>query len=614
MIFYFPTFYPDESLYSCLARYSSHNLIQKFKVANQNLFFSPSYPSSSTIDLPRAVGALAQEISIASGIEKKTIIDDHTLWPFYKTFIVPEKAEFIEEKLFSLNTISSSLHLYTGLNSSTFTRQSLPKYCSLCIEQDTHEFGEPYWHRTHSIPNIQICPKHLIALSTPDNPSPFRRRNIYTPLAAITKTKSKPQQITNEYWIKFAYLLTSFLYKETNNRLRNYKKEFLAIGFGLLNGKLDYEKIELNLLPYLNILEPGSYLKGNKYWLKDICNRTHRVFDPTRHTLIQLFLKDHRNQPTPTFSEDPYLKFFGTGPFKCFNKAADHFGQNTITTSEFYTDKKSKRLIGKFTCSCGMVYSKSFLPEAGTDSAFQRTLIFGEVWIAKLKTLIKETLSLRETARQLGVDPRTIVQQAHILNLSHPWSPNLGQGNHGKGTGQIQAEIAAKRKLWKKFLFKGGEGVKAARNNQKSLYAWLYRNDRNWLIDYNRSFKSKSHSNEPRRAWAERDTRIVQLLQDNLKKINPLLRQRISIAYLVLTLPNDYAYVAKNLKKLPLTKSFLSENSESVSQYQLRRISFIAAEFKEAAIPLSRWRIYRAAGLRHPLSPDVKDILESIFR
>ncbi|MGF6605795.1 hypothetical protein OKW45_000695 [Paraburkholderia sp. WSM4175] len=38
------------------------------------------------------------------------------------------------------------------------------RFCPQCLEDDVRCFGEPYWHRTHQLPNVTCCPGHRIRL------------------------------------------------------------------------------------------------------------------------------------------------------------------------------------------------------------------------------------------------------------------------------------------------------------------------------------------------------------------------------------------------------------------------------------------------------------------
>lgn len=34
------------------------------------------------------------------------------------------------------------------------------RYCPACYQEDLQLYGEPYWHRRHQLPDMQICTKH----------------------------------------------------------------------------------------------------------------------------------------------------------------------------------------------------------------------------------------------------------------------------------------------------------------------------------------------------------------------------------------------------------------------------------------------------------------------
>ncbi len=40
----------------------------------------------------------------------------------------------------------------------------VPRLCPLCIAEDLADFGEPYWHRSHQLPNVFFCTRHECAL------------------------------------------------------------------------------------------------------------------------------------------------------------------------------------------------------------------------------------------------------------------------------------------------------------------------------------------------------------------------------------------------------------------------------------------------------------------
>lgn len=54
---------------------------------------------------------------------------------------------------------------------------------------------------------------------------------------------------------------------------------------------------------------------------------------------------------------------------------------------------------------------------------------------------------------------------------------------------------------------------------------------------------------------------------------------------------------ARKFKKLPLTKRFLTKYSESVAEYQIRRLSNEYVSLYLQHIKIERWRLLRGSGL-----------------
>lgn len=87
-------------------------------------------------------------------IEK--IILEHTMFPQYARFIHKEQKKTALDRI--CNDFCDVHHLFfVGARSDT---DSVLKYCPLCVKEDREKYGETYWHRTHQIRNVQVCPKH----------------------------------------------------------------------------------------------------------------------------------------------------------------------------------------------------------------------------------------------------------------------------------------------------------------------------------------------------------------------------------------------------------------------------------------------------------------------
>ena len=144
------------------------------------------------------------------------------------------------------------------------------------------------------------------------------------------------------------------------------------------------------------------------------------------------------------------------------------------------------------------------------------------------------------------------------------------------------------------------DGVQVGRQqgeNGKALYAWLYRNDKKWLLKTNLIYHQSSHSNNCHTNWVQRDQLIYhQLLTINESKTSDLNDPRRSRNWYLSHL-QQAGTIEKNLHKLPLTLKFLGCFSESIPLYQIRRIQNAIKQLENDNRSKTRWRVLRSAGL-----------------
>lgn len=156
-------------------------------------------------------------------------------------------------------------------------------------------------------------------------------------------------------------------------------------------------------------------------------------------------------------------------------------------------------------------------------------------------------------------------------------------------------------------------GVKPARyqSNGGALYAWLYKHDRDWLLSFNEQQKKPKKTINRRVDWHKRDLQIAKNLIRILllSEKNPP-SQRMSASWFLRQLPHKNS-VAKKLHKLPFTQQFLVRYSESVTEYQLRRISQFVVESREKHMEIKRWSLFRNVGLSDQrITPDTMKVLD----
>lgn len=170
-----------------------------------------------------------------------------------------------------------------------------------------------------------------------------------------------------------------------------------------------------------------------------------------------------------------------------------------------------------------------------------------------------------------------------------------------KNTEAIEPKLLeAKRKEWLELLEKYNDlGVKQIRvaSIGGALYAWLYRNDKDWLMKNKPKVVAKVENRyaPDYHAWDK----------DNIERLNALLaeqnanpeRNRLSKHFFIKKLPRSNS-VEKHLADLPETDNWLNAHAESIEQYQSFRLSRAADKLKEQNLPVQRWRLLRISGIR----------------
>ncbi len=188
---------------------------------------------------------------------------------------------------------------------------------------------------------------------------------------------------------------------------------------------------------------------------------TRKTFAPLRHILIRLLIE---SLPLANVSNP-----FGTGPWPCRNPLAEHYDQPVIIDCKLH--REGDKAIGVFRCSCG--YEFSTAPES---SGRAKILNLSPKFETRLRELVSSGSSLRGAARELHVDPNTVLRYVALLGLETPWKLRPERVK----LPSIDRE--AMRAAWTSgYASSPNLTRQKLRRRNPAVYAWLYRNDRDWL-------------------------------------------------------------------------------------------------------------------------------------
>ncbi len=162
---YFPRLYPDELLYSAIARCRVHLGIGSHKGLLAMLFGDTRV--AAVTDLPSHLQSLAGN----TGLDPETLVANHTLFPLYAPFIPKQRRFKLHQSMLAPDQPSA-----IGLAGASTALVKWPewlRYCPLCFEEMVANFGEPYWRRCWQVQGVDACLEHGCLLL--DSPIPFRR-------------------------------------------------------------------------------------------------------------------------------------------------------------------------------------------------------------------------------------------------------------------------------------------------------------------------------------------------------------------------------------------------------------------------------------------------------
>lgn len=606
MVGFFPTPYPDELLYSVLARYYLWSPNISPKVALKELFGKTTM--IATFDLPSHIESLLENLTPGSKHTSESFTQQNTLFPFYAPFLPLERSKMVYDSM--QKHCSGDIHTRTGITASSVPQIKFFRFCQNCLQEDIEIYGEPYWHRVHQIAGVLICPIHQILLQ--NSIIKIQNENRHEFYAAdVDNCIFKPylveyDKVTLTKLLEIAKdteeVLNSALPSKSGEWFRRkYTSLLIEKGLATASGRI-YQKEFINEFinyygrVFLQLVHSEIDIDNENNWLSSIVRKHRKVFHPLRHLLLIRFLEQSISEFFE--SENKEQNQFGEGSWTCFNGAANHYLQKAIKTVSVSYSHDIKKIIGTFSCDCGFVYSTSDTDVPHSQKlSYGKIKSFGKMWERKLKKLlIDEKVSLREAGRQLKVDTKTVILHAKQLGI-------IKENKATDNTSTIDSSeiFRNKRKeyrsIWTQEKRKHrSSSRKELRKINPKIYIWLYRNDSKWL-ESNSPPKKQIVSDKQIVDWANRDNQIYsqsQLIIQQLSNQIPLVRITNGIVSNKLGLRS---MIQKHLDKLPKTKALLEKSTESVEQFQLRRIRWAISKLFAENNMIRNWEVVRLAGL-----------------
>jgi len=564
---YFPEIYPDEMLYSVLARYHRHVGNPASSMSNIDLFGRRNV--RSTFDLPSYVSDLAVRIPKARGLTAKMLVTEHTHMPYYTAFLTADRrAELVAKQLEGY----ASLHMKMGITAFVIPQITSLRFCPECTREMLASKGELWWKRAHQLPGVLVCHEHGCSLA--ESEATFWTRGQHGFVAATRATcgeNAKCLVADLSSWDlarlldvaqRSEALLRSSEMKSFEVTSAGYRERLYDIGLMKSRAQVDVEALVaafrahhggiLGLTPGL-LDDDGGFDK----WLLQLVRRDRNAAHPLLHILLQSFLDGRPLRTAP----------FGSGPWRCPNPVAGHGAARTITT---VVEKNGNYgVVGTFACPCGYAYTMSL----GSDGVLRgpRFKTYGPLLDPALTRLVAEGTTLRGAAAALGVHPRAVAAAAERLQLGTGW----------KTPEKVGSRIGQSKPASKRPRKRHAKPAKARAERK------------------------------PRVDWGEIDRHLAEEVADcaaKLLDLRPPVMVRMRSLETAIARPN-FIYTRK--AKLPLAVQAVTEATETLEQFQLRRIA-ISLEHARDLGRVTVSRVMRGAGVKAEWKPYVQELIQAL--
>lgn len=551
---------PDETLFSLSSRY--HRTTANYRPSTTCRALFGHARIGAAHDLPSNIDEFVARTRGRLGVATE-IIRHRTVLPYFLAF----KSQQVSTDAYAAMRGAGIAHLKfrLGLAASRF-RCHLPlKACRQCMKSDADRLRIAYWRRRHQFPGVWLCPEHGVELwecnlkangadrfawVLPDEahlqPRLFECSNgsdLYMKLRALGEAAIALGERNDEQQFDLARLSICHQERLIQGGLasRNGRLKLAA----LAQSYLDYVK-GLAVVPELNALPHD--MDTARAQVTRLLYQPQDAGHPLRELLLAVWLHGtwadfllHYEASAAVATCQGVLDFRVRGKSETDSRKA-------TAIRAVREDGKSATATAR---ALGVDVSTviAWLAQKGIGTN-RRPKLLRKSSLARLLRLLSAGVDKRTAASRIGVSETTVTRILRTeVGLREQWL-----------VARQNAERDRNRTAWSQVLkLNRLTPVRALRAVVPATYAWLYRNDREWLKISIASREIRRSANRPRIDWDTRDISLAEALRRtalNLSTADP--SARVTIVSLCQALP-DLKPKLGQLDHLPLTALALAE-------------------------------------------------------
>lgn len=609
IISFFPTPYPDELLYSVIARYHMRNGSPTLRATCNELY---GRRMKIPVNFPTDIDTLASRIPEESEITVANFIERNTVFPYFSPFLTKTRSKAFLTYMRQGKTNSQNTYFALGIGKLRYPTSIFLRFCKGCWSEDVKKYGEPYWHRLHQIPGVFMCHHHGEPLYDSKVSIAAAKEALYAATVDMTLNGAPCGNFTDiktEKLIKLSenseWLLNNGLncgsYEET---LERYDLFYLKKGFRTTGGKTNHQQVfdairQFYGNEFLQLLN-ADIESAESAWMARITHYPNTLIHPMNHALMIGLLA---GSAASFFTEDCEKTLpFGNPPWPCRNVICPYYLKDVI--KEYEPHYKKGYYHARFKCPhCGMVYRrKKAISKEKQYSGKPYIEEYGFLWESKLREcLVQQKLSPRRTCNLLHCDFYTVNKYAVRLGILSAEDVTFPSKREVKPKKVIpimpilsdDEKRQMYRERWLKLM---ADNPKAIRSKLLKLdgecYVWLRKNDTSWY---------EENSPAARFAYMDWEQKDIENLEKVQNAIETLRTTEGKPRWISKSAVMKYAGVyrlndAKIIDCLPKTMKYLNENIESVVEWRKSKIIWAIHKLleKEKCVSLNKIKIYSA--------------------
>ncbi len=546
---------PDETLFSLCSRYHMASGNHLASTTCKLLFGHPTQGSAH--DFPARLNHFLTVAGSNLGSADE-IVEARTVLPIYLRFASPKLAETVRRA--SAEASSGALKFQLGILTSRFRANHPLKACRACMIEDAQVHATAYWHWSHQLPGVWVCLHHRHWLVASDlKATGVRRFHWILPFQA--QFPPGDESVPPDQAFALAKMVVGLASREMLSLdpqalTRTYRQ---ALGVhGLLSSPghrlRRYEagqQYAVFLQPLPRFEQLGGLPRSSEAAAGEVARLIGAVrsgIHPLRHLMLSTWLLGRVEKFLSLYEQV-------NRPYEALQAA--QASTHSIPASNVVDERKHRFAA---LLELGLSVSRASR-EIGVDTNT------GMAWAAGLgvatprrpKLLVPEVRKtlIRLLSRGVPKDKAAAAGNVSVQTITNLLRSEVGLHEAWKEA-QFQSAKRRCRRRWTRCIScNPHSGVKAARLTEPAVYAWLYRNDRDWLKTQSLAMERIARSPQARVNWDERDRQ----LSDQVRRVALELHEaqpdrRIKLFQIYQRVPELKAKLFK-LDLLPLTRSVL---------------------------------------------------------